>query len=217
VSFTGAAPVTDPKDGCQFDYRAFAVERADEVAITVRSVYRPAHREPVACDSVGSGRTAEVKLRVPFGDRRLVDGANGDEVLVFDGSTLLEPSWLPDGWHALSEFGSGFGEPETSWSRAFGVNNDRLRDCPKAADAVRVIQGTPAAVDRVNAQWQYPTVSMLEVRGHPAEFGVDARTQNTVLRWQEAGQQIVLDGASGCGGVPGLDLDTLTRIAQALR
>ena len=217
VAFTGAAPVTDPKDGCQFDYRALAVERADEVEITVRSVYRPAHREPVACNLVGHGRTAEVKLRRPLGDRRLVDGANGDEVLVFDGSTLLQPTWLPPGWHPIGEFSSGLGEPETNWSRAFGASNERLRDCPQTADGVRVIQGTSAGVDRVNAQWQYPTVSTLEVRGHPAEFGVDARTQSTVLRWQEAGQQIVLDGASGCGGVPGVDLDTLTRIAQGLR
>jgi hypothetical protein len=82
---------------------------------------------------------------------------------------------------------------------------------------VRVIQGTAAAVDRVDAQWQYPTVSTLEVRGHLAEFGVDPRSQSTVLRWQESGQQVVVDGASGCGGVPGLDLDTLTRIAQGLR
>jgi len=217
VAFTGAAPVTDPKDGCQFDYRAFAVEHRDEVAITVRSVYRAAHREPVACDSVGYGRTAEVELDRPLGDRRLVDGTNGDPVLVFDGSTLLDPGWLPDGWRPLWESGSGLGQPETSWTRAFGVDNERLRECPQTANGVRVIQGTPGAVDRVNAQWQYPTVSTLEVRGHLAEFGVDPRSQSTVLRWQESGQQVVVDGASGCGGVPGLDLDTLTRIAQGLR
>jgi hypothetical protein len=217
VSFIGAAPVTDAKDGCQFDYRAFAVERRNEVEITVRSVYRATHREPVMCTSLGYGRTARVTLRRPLGERRLVDGANHDPIPVFDGSTLLEPGWLPSGWSRLAESGSGVGQPDSSWTSAFGASDEPRRECPRVADGVRLIQGPVAAVDHVMSQNQFPTVSTLEVRGHTAEHGVDPQSQSTVVRWQEGGQQIVLDGASGCSGVPGVDLDTLTRIALGLR
>src|SRR5262249_10562551 len=173
-----------------------------------------AHREPVMCTSLGYGRTARVVLRRPLGDRRLVDAANGHQVPAFDGSTLLEPTWLPGGWSAIGESGSGLGRSEPSWTRAFGAESKPRDQCSSPASAVRVIQGTPPAVEQVFRQDQFPTVSTLDVRGHVAEFGVDPGNQGTVLRWNEADQLVVLDGGSGCGGVPGLDLETLTQIAR---
>jgi hypothetical protein len=73
------------------------------------------------------------------------------------------------------------------------------------------------ALDRAIRLDQYAAISSVEVRGTIAEIRVDPRGQRTVVHWQEAGQQLVLESATPCAGVPGLDLDTLTRIAQGLR
>jgi hypothetical protein len=217
VSFTGAAPVTDRSNPCQLDYRATAVERAGGVRITVRPQYRAVHRDPAFCTDEGYGRTAHVELRQPLGSRQLVSGANDDEVPVFDGSTLLRPTWLPPGWKRIGEGGSNSEQFGSVWSRRFGVEaaGDRF-SCPSEPRALSVVQGA-ADPPGTGIPDPYTVVDTVDVRGYPAKRAVDVRSGSTRIEWQEPLGRIALDGASGCANVPGLDLDTLTRIAQGLR
>jgi hypothetical protein len=217
VSFTGAAPVTDPKNACQSDYRAFAVEREDEVEIRVRSIYREADREPVACTLEGYGRTARVALRRPLGNRRLVDGANGNEVPAFDGSTLLEPTWLPSGWKTTGEGGMNSESFGSVWGRTFSAQREREPErCTDASASVWLAQGTvpPPGMPLFDAA---TVVDVVEVRGQSATRTYEPRSGTTSIRWIEPRGAVVLDGYRGCAGSPGVDLDTLTRIAQGLR
>jgi hypothetical protein len=217
VSVTGAAPVTDPKNACQSDYRAFAVERHDVVELRVRSIYRAAHREPVACTLEGYGRTARVALRHPLGDRRLIDGANGNAVPAFDGSTLLDPTWLPPGWRAAGEGGTNSESFGSIWGRTFTAEGEREPEtCTDASASVWLAQG-PVPPPGMRLFDPATVVDVVEVRGQSATRTYEPRSGTTSIRWIEPRGAVVLDGYRGCAGASGVDLDTLTRIAQGLR
>jgi len=60
-------------------------------------------------------------------------------------------------------------------------------------------------------------VDVVEVRGQSATRTFEPRSGTTSVHWIEPAGAVVLDGYRGCVGASGVDLDTLTRIAQGLR
>jgi hypothetical protein len=220
ISFVGGPPVTDPDDPCQVDYRAFAIEHSGIVRLEVRAKRRfvgTKTGEPVSCTFRGYGRLARVELDRSLGDRPLVDAATNEAVPVFDGSTLLHPTWLPAGWERASEGGYTSDVFGSTWSRTFRAPGERASNsCTDLNAIVWLAQGPPPPPDLPLFD---PTtvIDVVDVRGHTATRTFDLSSGTTSIRWTERRGAVVLDGYRSCPGASGVDLDTLTRIAQGLR
>jgi hypothetical protein len=212
--------VTDPDDPCQVDYRAFAIEHSGIVRIEVRAKRRfvgSKTGEPVFCNAKGYGRTVRVQLDRPLGDRPLVDAATNEAVPVFDGSTLLRPTWLPPGWKFRGEGGTTFDGVGSTWGRTFGAATDQEpRTCSEAPATVWLAQG-PVPPPDLPLYDPATVVDIVDVRGHAATRTFEPRFGTTSIRWVEPAGAVALDGYQACPDAPGVDLETLTRIAQGLR
>jgi len=220
VTFVGGPPVTDPDDPCQVDYQAFAIEHSGIVRLEVRPKRRfvgSKTGEPVVCTLKGYGRSVTVQLERPLGHRPLVDAATNEAVPVFDGSTLLRPMWLPPGWRKTSDSGWNSEIYGSVWGRTFGVRTaEEPTSCEAVPPRVYVSQGGrfPPGADRHPGS---TVVDVVDVRGFPAERLVESRSGSTAILWEEPGGVVSVNGYATCADKPGVDLDTLTRIAQGLR
>jgi hypothetical protein len=212
LTFVGGPPVTDIPDPCAKSYRADVEETGDRVVITIRALPAdiPLPRE-FFCQAMGYFRTVSAKLDRPLGNRRMIDGATGQERRPFDSSTLRHPGFLPSGWLLRSE-GPGFDQPERSatWRRTFGPPTVPPVDnrCAETAAAVTVSQGPPALL---------PTGGdAVKVQGLP---GIVIHNPNNgeTISWVERGQTISVADAPGCAGTPPTGVDVLLLIAQGLQ
>lgn len=212
LTFVGGPPVTDVPDPCATSYRTEVDETDDRVVVTIRTLPAtiPLPRE-FACRAMGFFRTVSATLGRPLGDRRLIDGATGQERRPFDASTLRRPGFLPAGWVLRNE-GPGFDQPERSatWRRTFGppalppVENR----CAETVAAVTVSQGPPAALP---AGGQPVTV-----HGMPGVVTHDPNSGATIS-WLERGQTLSVADTPGCAGTPPTSVDLLLRIAEGLQ
>ncbi|NYG05828.1 hypothetical protein BJ986_000315 [Phycicoccus badiiscoriae] len=78
VSFTGAHDEPGP---CGADYRGVAFESDRAVVVAVLELPRKSSGQEIACADVGAGRSVEVPLRRPLGDRTVLSLADGQSVV----------------------------------------------------------------------------------------------------------------------------------------
>ena len=211
LTFLGGPPVTDIPNPCAKSYGTDVDETDDQVVVTIRMLPAgiPMPQE-FACAAMGYFRTVSAKLGRPLGDRRMVDGATGQERRPFDTSTLRRPGFLPEGWSLRNE-GPGFDQPERSatWRRTFGppplppVNNQ----CTETVAAVTVSQGPSAPLQ---------DGEVITVRGIPAVVS-HGPNRGATITWLERGQTISVADTPGCAGTPPIGIDVLLRIAEGLQ
>lgn len=134
--FTGG-PDFDPADPCSYSYRADVDEADDAVTIGLVAMAAPPRTlssdgGPMSiCPSLGYPRDLTVDLEEPVGDRQLIEARTGDTTPPFDGSTLVHPGWIPEGWVFRGE-GAAFPEGDTSqtWSQGWGAPITENFTCP---------------------------------------------------------------------------------------
>ncbi|MDQ4069316.1 MAG: hypothetical protein M3203_07585 [Actinomycetota bacterium] len=207
LTFTGGSPRLEPSDPCWEGYRPDVVETPTTVTVTIQRIPSSAPMpELSACTTEGYQRAVVIELPGPIGERRIVDGATGRERRPFDGSTLLAPRALPQGWGLLAERPGFDGpEPSTSWLRTWGPE-PAPRAPGECADAPRVdlLQGRGGALGPGEP---------VDVRG---TTGVVTRPPGQVrLAWNEPGGRRELIGWRTCAGDP-VELDLLLGFAQSL-
>jgi hypothetical protein len=119
--FTGGPD--DPSDPCWKGYVPDVREDATTVEVTIREA-RPADNPSAACRLLGHPRSIVVALAAPLGGRSLIDGgsaAHDTPVPVFDGSKLLEPTYVPAGVTVRNENGGQGTTAVPEWVSAYGV------------------------------------------------------------------------------------------------
>lgn len=211
--FTGG-PEYDPSDPCTLGYRADVTETASSVTIGLVAIRPPASLdEGVGCAALGHPRRLQVQLAGPLAGRTLIERNTGAAQPVFDGSTLLEPAWLPDGW---TFGGEGVAYPladvSQAWSRGWGPEGADPFTC---APAFSVVQGTASAIE------QLPDVmgGGTELGRHDIAAATAVHTRNAErfaerLTWM-TGDTAVAVLATTCGPDP-VDLDLLLQFARSL-
>jgi hypothetical protein len=103
VVFVGGAEYREG-DPCSVAYRAEADESADEVRLRIGAWSPPAaDGQPATCNAMGHTRQVEVTLGEPLGGRKLIEEQFDRQQPVFDGATLAEVGWVPEGWRAGPE------------------------------------------------------------------------------------------------------------------
>jgi hypothetical protein len=219
VAVVGAAAY-EPGNPCTADYAAFPIETAKEVRLrfTSRSPSWSTAPGVTGCDDIGYSRLIEVQLREPLGERKLVEAQFGREHPVFDGSSLFEPTWLPDGMKLVSEQ-PGYPEPETAryWQRTWAEEREADADgnCVGTRPPVMVTQGPADLLER------HPATGLKErepgtVRGVPATYASNDEGDMSDLRWVEDGTGIVLTSFRSCDRDTAMPHSTLVRIAESL-
>ncbi len=165
IVFLGNPAVSDPPGGCQSDYQALATETDQAVTVTVHGTH------PEECpNQIQYGRTVRVALDAPLGSREVRNGANDDPEVVFDGSRLLRPTWLPDGWEQTGDRPSeaGTGQPVAAWQLSWGPPLSQGTSCGGQVGSIDLTVGGP---DLLQEPWvtSFVAVAPTTVRGHPAE------------------------------------------------
>lgn len=100
-----------PESGCGQDIVPVVVEDTPErVVVQGRTVagrneqQRPVDRRLVGCAAMAFARTTFVQLPEPLAGRAVYDAGDPEHPLdVADGSSLLVPGWLPDGYRVAGE------------------------------------------------------------------------------------------------------------------
>src|SRR4051812_44429611 len=200
IAFLGNPAVSDPSGGCQFDYQALATETDQAVTVTVHGTH------PEECpNQIQYGRTVRVALDAPLGSREVRDGASGDPEVVFDGSRLLHPTWLPDGWEQTADLPSttGTGQPVAAWQLSWGPPRSQGTSCGGQVSSIDLTVGGPALLQE---PWvtSFVTVAPTTVRGHSGEQARYSPADNpnasdeTMIRWSDGDQAYVLRSATAC-------------------
>ena len=218
ITFYGAAPVSDPNDPCESDYRPVLDETAQAVTVTMHGTHVDACPEDIAY-----GRTVRVELAQPLGARQLTNGATGRAELAFDGARLLQPGWLPDGWQQIADRPSDPGRPGLvlAWQIGWG-DPTTVTSCGAEVSPVTLTVGS--ASDLLTQTWvtSYTTVGATTVRGHPAEQAryqagpVEHPSDETMIRWSEGDEGYVIRSAPSCPGDAPADFVLLQRLGDGL-
>lgn len=205
-------------DGCSVAYSADVEETLSSVRLTLLSARPPVVGE-VTCSSVGHFRTVEVPLDAPLGGRRLIEVQFDREQPVFDGSRLLEPGWLPEGFTLRTE-GPGYPNPEQvrSWQRVWAGPQRPPRDgrCTPGDAAIALTQGDAVLVDEYPSNGEQPRRTH-DVGGATATFYDGGRMGVTRLTWIRGGEGFVLSSTPGCAGDTAASEEVLLRIARGLK
>ena len=220
ITFVGGRTYEAGKP-CSVDYTARATETEDDVRIVIvaRSPARPAD-DFFACTAEGHFRSIAVTLERPLGDRTLIEAEFDRTQPVFDGSTLLQPTALPDGWVLLQEeAGYPGSEQATAWSRTWGPPRaapDADGRCAPTASAMTLTQGPPAVASRPVATGGQP-VSTHDVGGAEATLTEGTASAIRSLAWARDGVGLELTSFAGCEGTPPASEELLLHVARSLR
>jgi hypothetical protein len=219
IVFLGNQPVSGPPGGCQSDYEGVTSETDEAVTVTI-------HGTNVAACPIQYGRSVRVALDAPLGDRQVLNGAGGQPQLVFDGSRLLHPTWLPDGWEQTSDLPSepGTGQPFAAWQLGWGPPLTQTPACGAAVSPVDLTVGRADLLLKESWVTSFATVGPTTVGGHPAEQARYTPAQDpnsateTMIRWTVGPDAYVLRSAPSC---PLTDqpasFDVLQRLADGLQ
>ena len=222
IAIIGAAPY-QPRNPCTADYSAVAIETSKEVRIRFvsRSPSWTSAPGVNGCHSIGYSRMIEVRLRVPLGDRALVEAQFDRQQPVFDGSRLYVPTWLPRGMSLVAEQ-PGYPDHERAryWQRTWAATRPDEPDwdgsCVAGQPPVTLTQGPADLVDRhpvANATVGEPT----SVGGTAATYRSNERGDMSELRWVQDGVGLVLSTHLGCDRDTPMRRSTLMRIAESLK
>jgi hypothetical protein len=212
-----AGPEFRAGDPCTADYTGSAEETDNEVRVTIiaRSPKPPAE---YGCNAKGYGRLVDVTLNEPLGDRALVFEPAGTTQAVFDGSAMLAPSTLPDGWVALSE-ASWAPDPNLGqgWTQAWGEppRDPTGNACTPGVAPVSLVQGPSDIISFFATKGQ--PAGEFQVRGHQATYLTGGLAADSALIWTEGVSGYALITGAGCAGDTQVAVDQLVQVANSLK
>jgi hypothetical protein len=213
--FTGG-PDYDPADPCSSNYRVRVDERDDRVVlglVTIKpDVDRSADVDDVGCVALGYPRTITAQLDAPLGTRTVIDSFRDAVRPVFDGTRLLQPRMLPEGWVLRSE-GVAYPTADTSqvWSQGWGLPTN---DSDMCSPGFGVIQGSPQAVEALPVEMGGQTmVGTFDINGATAAQTATPERQTERLTWT-IGDTAVAVIARTCAEP--LDLDLMLSFARSI-
>lgn len=217
LTLTGG-PEFDADVHCTVAYRAVVDETPTDVRVEVLSA-SPSSWSGGSCNDMGHFRTVGAELTQPLGGRRLVQVDGERERPVFDGSLLVEPSWLPDGWGLRSER-PGYRNPErvTSWQRTWAGRRPPAAGgrCTATEAGIVLTQGSPELLDQQRSMGDGPARAH-DVNGHVATYQVGGQPPSAArLSWSDGERGFVLETQSGCEGDTLPSEETLLRFARGL-
>jgi len=213
IFFTGGAEYV-AGDPCTIAFEATAAETADSVAVKIVGRSPSPKSSSMGCDDLGYARQISVELGAPLAGRSVVESVSGTLQAVFDGSTLVEPGWLPDGWVLRGE-GVAFptADPSKVWSRSWGAPTDEGAD---SSCIVNLIEGDPTVVSTIAAEMGGEIrPETLDIQGLPAEHRTVPERDSERLTWTHAGIGYSISGSGCSGGDEGVEL--LAQIANSLQ
>lgn len=211
--FVGAADY-EPGQPCTMRYVPVIDETAAEVAVLIRGEHPPAAaNDAMTCAAIGYEQSVTVDLAQPFGNRTLV--VLGQARGVFDGSTLPEPQWMPDGWQPGPE-SPGLLDPNgTSWRRSWRPAGDT--SCPLGTSGLALLEGPPDVVSRSNPPTDQTVTGSHDINGTTATETVQANRNIARLAWTVGDQSYVLSSAPACDGDEPPSLDIMLAFARGLQ
>lgn len=214
IAIAGGAPYR-AGDYCTFAYDATVTE--SDTAVRVRIIARhPKRSGDQACPLVGQARIVHVYLERPLGSRQLFDDTSDRLRPVFDGSRLLEPSWLPDGWSLLFESAAP-SEPSSIpyWNRVWGAPSGGI-DAPCGISQVVLTEGRADLPDVLH--WlDESEAGRYTVGENEAIYFAGGTVDETRLVWKADGMAHVLWSRPACLGDRSPSPDVLVHIANSLR
>ena len=213
IFFTGG-PEYVTGNPCTIEYAATAAETAESVAVKIVGRSPSPESSSTTCDAVGHARQISVELGAPLAGRSVVESVSGTLQAVFDGSTLVEPGWLPDGWVLRGE-GVAFptADPSKVWSRSWGAPTV---DGADSGCIVNLIEGDPTVVSTIAAEMGGEIrPETLDIQGLPAEHRTVPERDSERLTWAHAGIGYSISGSGCSGGDEGVE--RLAQIANSLQ
>jgi hypothetical protein len=211
LSFVGA-PDYEPGQPCTMRYVPVVNETDAKVDVAIRGEHPPATADDaMMCAAMGYERSLTVDLTQPFGNRTLF--ALGQARGVFDGSTLAEPQWMPDGWQADGD-SPGLFQDGISWTRSWRPAGDG--SCPLGTSGLALLEGVPDVVSRSIPLAEQTVTGSHDINGTIATETVQANRNITRLAWTVGDRSYVLSSAPACDGDEPPSLDTVLRFARSL-
>lgn len=214
--FVGATEY-EPGQSCTMRYVPIVEETETEVHVMIRGEHPPAADATTACTLVGYPRSVTVELAQPFGDRTLV--ALGQSRGVFDGSTLAEPQWIPDGWQPSSE-SPGLLDPgtATSWIRSWAppVPPPGEGSCLLGASGLALLEGSLDDVNRSTPPAEQTITGTHDINGSSATSSIQTNRNITRLAWTTGNRSYILSSSPACDGDQPPSLDIMLRFARSL-
>ena len=214
VTFVGSAPYLKG-NACTADYAAKADEKSTSVSLTItKRTPRSTAKMGFACTAEGHVRAIHVDLRRPLGIRRLYVDGDARQHLVFDGSTLHHPTWLPDGFSMLNETGRAQDdETSTIWVRTWYP--PVIDPCRPGLASLLLVEG-PASIATTFPSNGVPPIHTVAIGSATASlFGVSDADAHE-LRWTVGDHGFVVQGTNGCANTQ-TPASALIRFAQGLR
>jgi len=215
IVLVGAAELR-PGDPCTADYAGSAVETDREVRVTITARSPKPHGE-YGCNSLGHSRLVDVSLDEPLGARQLVFEPFDGPREVFDGSELLAPSALPDGWSLLTEArwhpDPGLG---VSWNRTWSAPPGDATGgaCTPGMASIGLTQGPADMLGSFTTRGT--STGQFDVRGHLATFLTGGSAADAALVWKEGATGMALTSTEACLGDTPSTPDELVRFANSL-
>lgn len=229
IIFAGIGRNGDPS--CAATYQATATEAASSVGIALvgYDIRDEGHVTSVNGQTVNelcgsSPHQLTVHLEQPLGARQVL--VNQAPARVFDGATLVEPGWLPNGWHLQAQRASVTLEapPVTpfwfwEWTKPRPTNPPG--ECVPSEAALQLQQSavrdgasldTSQNITRFTGQQLARTAT---IDGQSANIYSGAG--NATLIWERHQQVFVLSTLSTCPNDPLPTFATMLRFARALR
>jgi len=200
----------DEADPCTAMYRTTADETDAGVVVTLEQAIPPAPER--GCDQMPVYRTAEVSLRDPLGDRGVQ--AFGEVKEVFDGSTLVDVTWLPDGYTVEWEMP---GDVPGSWNRRW-FTRPPYEPTPCEGDNYRVLSLTEGPLDYPIERLAFLELAdTFPVGDAVGSYYVSGRPMSpeVAVTWELDGRRLIID-AYGCADGSPIDIETMARIAQSV-
>ena len=159
----------------------------------------PTDDTSVVCPALGYLRSADVSLAAPLAGRTVI--VLGQARGVFDGSTLAEPDWLPDGWLQTSEHPSLL-EQDLMWTRAWTPALPPADEsvCPEGPGGLALLEGPSEAIDRSLSPDEQQSIGTHDINGMTATAAIETNRNITWLTWSVGDRSYRLSSAPACDG-----------------
>ena len=204
----------DEANPCSVRYVPDVAETQTEVRVRIQAVH-PRRAEPspsrLICTSEGYFRHIDAPLAQPLAGRTVIEDQFNRPQPVFDGTTLADATWVPDGWTAGYE--GSRSTPWPVWHRTWfppGAAVTVNGTC-SAQTGLGLDEG-PAALA---TSYQRPDDTLEDVHGNTARYGVKP-DGTTTLAWQENGQGLVVSTIFRCPGNTVTPKETVLQFARSL-
>ena len=219
IMFTGGAPY-DATNPCTIEYTATVAETDETVKVRIVGhsppIPSPASEIAVGCGSLGYGRQVTAQLRAPLAGRRVIEATSGAQQAVFDGASLVDVGWLPDGWVLKGE-GVAFPTVDSSlvWSRGWGPEQASGTNTA-CTSGVGLIEGPADLVAQIpSVMGGDEVLGTYDVQGAIATLSTSLTRLSQRLAWALNGRGFTLVSTT-CQGDSPTSVDVLLHIARSL-